>query len=92
MWTDPFLFVLFNTAMQLLYVLTGYQTLTTIHVMCNKKVGLDTPEMKCYQAHCILLLVFRGECLVSNLKLKRAVDIKKQHDQLELNMQDETLT
>lgn len=84
--------MLFNTAMQLFYVLTGYQTVTIIHVMCNKRVGLDTPEMKCYQPHCILLLLFGGECLVSNLKLKRAVDIKKQHGQLELNMQDETLT
>lgn len=34
----------------------------------------------------------RGEFLAFNVKLKRTVNIKKQHGQLELNIQDETLT
>lgn len=37
-------------------------------------------------------LLFRGECFVSNVKLKRTVSVKKQQGELELNIQDETLT
>lgn len=76
-WTDQCLFTLFNSAMQLVYVLTGYQTWISLHVPCNKKGDFGHFRNEVLPDSLYSPVLFKAECLASNVKIKMLVNIKK---------------